>query len=348
MPFKPLILLAFLSLPIAGIQAAEDLPFQTAVTSNELAPQVYTLDGVVEAVNKATISAQVTGRVTEVNFDIDDYVEKGAVIVRIRDKEYKARLRSAKAALKEAKANHKDAKLEFKRVQGLYKDKIVSASNFDKAKAALKAAEARVAASEAGITEANEQLSNTVIKAPYNGIVTERHIEPGETMRLGQAIMTGFSMSHLRVAVDVPQTYIKAIRKHQKAAVINLENDEQQITAKKLVIFPFANPKSHTFSIRAELPKNSKDLFPGMLVKVAFEIDNKNRLMVPTSAIAHRSEVSAVYVADENQKLRLRQIRPGKRFGDKTEILAGLDAGEVVATDPVRAGVYLKQQAGSK
>ena len=263
MPLKTILLLSFLLIPLSS-HGAQSLPFPTAAATNEMAPQIHTLDGIVEAVKKATISAQVSGRVTEVNFDIDDFVKQGSVILRIRDKEYKARLRSAKASLKEAKANHKDATLEFKRITGLYKDKIVSASSFDKTKAALKAAEARVAASEAGITEANEKLNDTVIKAPFSGIVTERHIEPGETMRVGQKIMTGFSMSLLRVSVDVPQAYIKAVRKNQKATIINLEDNNLVLPAKKLTIFPFANPKSHTFQVRAALPKHAQKLFRGM------------------------------------------------------------------------------------
>ena len=327
MSIKSIFLLPFLLVPFVG-HGTETLPFSTTIATNALAPQIHTLDGIVEAVKKATISAQVSGRVTEVNFDIDDFVEKGSVIVRIRDKEYKARLRSAKASLKEAKANHKDATLEFKRVAGLHKDKIVSASTYDKAKAALKASEARVAASEAGITEANEKLNDTVVKAPFSGIVTERHIEPGETMNIGQKIMTGFSMSLLRVSVDVPQAYIKAVRKNQKATITNMEDNNQALVASKLTIFPFANPKSHTFQVRATLPKNTKNLFPGMLVKVGFEIDNKTRLLIPTTAIVHRSEVAAIYVVGENNKLQLRQIRQGKQFGDKSEILAGLDEGD--------------------
>ena len=347
MRLKSLLPLSLLLVSLSSY-SDQELPFPTAVATNQMTPQVHTIDGIVEAVKKATISAQVSGRVTEVNFDIDDYVEKGSVILRIRDKEYKARLRSAKAALKEAKANHKDATLEFNRIKGLYKDKIVSESNYDKARAALKAAEARVAASEAGITEANEKLSNTIIKAPFSGIVTERHIEPGETMRIGQAIMTGFSMSLLRVSADVPQAYINAVRKNKKAIVSSLENGHPALSANKLTIFPFANPKSHTFKVRATLPNDATGLFPGMLVKIAFEIDNKNRLLIPTTAIVHRSEVSAIYVVAKNNKLQLRQIREGKQFGDKTEILAGLNSDEIVATDPVRAGVYLKQQASKK
>jgi len=342
MRIKSFFLLSFLLAPLTG-HGAQTLPFPTAVAENKLAPLSHTLDGVVEAVKKATISAQVSGRVTEVNFDIDDYVEKGSVLVRIRDKEYKARLNSAKAALKEAQAKYKDATLEFERVAGLYKDKIVSASTYDKAKAARKAAEARVSASEARITEAKEKLDNTVIKAPYSGIVTQRFIEPGETMNIGQKIMTGFSMSQLRVNVDVPQAYIKAVRKNQSATIYSLENSKQLLSATELTVFPFANPKSHTFRVRATLPQNSQDFFPGMLVKVAFQIDKQVRLMIPTSAIVNRSEVSAVYVVSDNRILQLRQVRVGKTFSDQTEIVSGLDAGETVAVDPVRAGVFLKQ-----
>ncbi len=341
MPLKSLLLLSFLFVPLSSY-GAQPLPFPIAIAAHQLAPQTHTLDGVVEAVKKATISSQVSGRVIEVNFDIDDFVEKGSVIVRIRDKEYKARLNSAKASLKEAQANHKDATLEFKRVKGLYKDKIVSASTYDKAKAALKAAEAKVSASEAGITEAKEKLDNTVIKAPYSGIVTQRHIEQGETMRIGQAIMTGFSMASLRVSVDVPQAYINAVRQNKNALITNLES-KQTLSATDLTIFPFANPKSHTFRVRAALPKNTENLFPGMLVKVGFKINNRKRLMIPTSAIVHRSEVSAIYVVSKNNKLQFRQIRVGKTFGNQSEILSGLDADEIVSTDPVRAGVFLKQ-----
>ena len=167
-------------------------------------------------------------------------------------------------------------------------------------------------------------------------------------MRIGQPIMTGFSMSQLRASVDVPQTYIRAIREQKKAYIINLENPAKSLKATKLTIYPYANPKSHTFRVRARLPENSKELFPGMLVKVAFTIDTNKRLMVPTSAIAHRSEVSAVYVVEQNNNISLRQIREGKQFGNKTEILAGLDEGEIVAVDPVRAGVYLKQRSEAK
>ena len=319
----------------------------SAKANFESSAKEQVLDGIVEAVKKSTLSAQVSGRVTEILFDVDDEVNKGDVILRIRDTEYKARLKNAKAALKEAKANLKDAQLELTRVTGLYKDKMVSESVFDKAKAQLKSSEARVTASESKITEANEQLNNTNIRAPYSGIVVERHVELGETIQPGKAVMTGFSLEQLRIAVDVPQSYINAVRKHKAARLIPLSSQEKIVAVKNMTIFPFADPQSHTFHVRVNLDNGVKSLFPGMLVKVAFKVDETKRLLIPESAVVHRSEVIAIYIIDENNKIKLRQIRLGHTFDDKVEVLAGLSANEKVAVDPIKAGIRLKQQMES-
>jgi len=311
-------------------------------------PQFVTLDGTVEAVKKATMSAQVSGRITSVKFDVDDFVEKGAVIITIRNKKYKAQLKSAKAQLKEARAKLKDAQLEFNRVKGLFNDKIVSESKLDKAKAALKASEARVSASQASITQAEEQLENTKIRAPFSGIVTKRHIEEGESIRIGQSLMTGFSMAKLRVTTDIPQNYLSQVRQHNHAVIISPDDKALSFPTKEITIFPSANPKTHTFRVRAELPSEVKGIFPGMLVKISFEISKKSRLLIPNDAIVYRSEVIAVYVKDTQSKIHLRQVRLGRQFDKRTEVLAGLMEDEEIFLNPIEAGIQLKQHSGNK
>jgi len=307
----------------------------------------YQLDGVVEADQKSTLTAQVSGRVEVINFDVDDTVNAGDVILRIRDNEYQARLQKARAALAEAKAGLKDAQLEFERVSGLVKKKLISQSRFDRIKANYQAAEARVAASEASIAEAQEQLNNTVIRAPYSGVVVERHIELGETTHIGQKIMTGFSLQNLRVRAYVPQSLINAVRLHRSARVILLDG-QSSIETESLTIFPYADAENHAFQVRANLTQYDQALYPGMLVKVAFIIDNTQRLMIPRGALVYRSEVAGVYVIDENQKLAFRQVRPGHNFDDKIEILSGLEVGEKIALQPVLAGIALKAQWESR
>jgi len=337
--FLSSILLGFFALTSTAQQSS----LETTPAALVSAPLEYQLDGVIEATKQATLSAEVSGRIEAINFDVDDRVKKGEVIVRIRDNEYLARLQKAKAALAEAQAGFDDAQREFKRIKGLYKDKVVSKAGFDKASANLESSKARVAASQANISEAQEQLNNTVIHAPYSGIVVERHIELGESTNIGQPIMSGYAIGELRVNVNVPQSIINAVREFHHARV-NLLNHGVSIESSELTIFPFADPQNHSFRVRVDLPETDANIFPGMLVKVAFAIDQSERLTIPAQALVHRSEVIGVYVVDSNKQVSLRQVRTGQINEQMTEITAGLEPGEMVAIDPVAAGIQLKAQ----
>jgi RND family efflux transporter MFP subunit len=321
--------------------AAESL--QTIASARVSMPLEYRIDGVIEARQQATLSAEVGGKIEVVNFDVDDFVEKGEVILRIRDRDYRAQQQKARAALEEANANLQDMQLEFKRSQDLRKQKLISQAVFDKAGANLKAAQARKSAAQASLAQADEQLDHTVLRAPYSGVVVERHVEPGEAVSPGQPIMTGYGLGELRVAAQVPQSLIGGLRKYRNVEIILLE-DEQALAVSKITIHPFANPQNHSFPVRLDLPATDNRLYPGMLVKVALTIGSTERLLLPQQALVSRSEVNAVYVIDAEGRLSFRQVRPGNRFGEQVEILAGLDENEIVALDPVRAGIEHKRQ----
>ena len=309
-------------------------------------PLEYKVDGIVEARQQATLSAEVAGKIEEVNFDVDDFVEQGEVVLRIRDQEYVAQQLKARAAVDEANANLQDIQLEFKRNQGLRKQKLISQADFDKSRANLKAAQARVASADANLTQADEMLGHTVVRAPYSGVVVERHVEVGESASPGQPIMTGYGLGQLRVTANVPQSVIAGLRRNRLARVIMLE-DGHSVEASKITIYPFANPQNHSFQVRLQLPEMERRLYPGMLVKVAISIGSSQRLLLPQQALVSRAEVNAVYVLDDGGKISFRQVRPGNRYGEQVEILAGLEAGETIALDPVRAGILLKHQLDS-
>lgn len=331
---------AFGLLPLV-VSAAEEL--QTVVSERVSMPLVFRIDGVVEARQQATLSAEVAGKIEAVNFDVDDFVEKGQIVLRIRDREYRARQQQASAALDEANANLQEIRLEFKRNQDLRKQKLISQAVFDRARANLKGAEARKASAEANLARAEEQLGYTVVRAPYSGVVVQRHVEPGEAVSPGQPIMTGYGLGQLRVSADVPQSLINGLRKNRIARIVLIE-DGRSIDADKITIHPFADPRNHSFPVRLDLPEIRHGLFPGMLVKVEIAIGQTERLLLPQQALVSRSEVNAVYIIDAEGRLSFRQVRPGNRYGDRIEILAGIDVNETVALDPVRAGIEYKRQ----
>ncbi len=304
--------------------------------------QERVFDAVIEAVHQSTVSSQLVGRVVEINYDVDDFVPKDSVILRFRDSEQRARYGQAKAGQQEARARLKEAEDEFKRIKDIYNKKLVSKAELDKADTALKAAKARVEAANAKLAEAKEQLDNTVIKAPFPGIVTERHVEVGETVGVGQALMTGFSYEHLRATTQIPQAFVTAVRAHGKARVII--NDASSVDAESLRVFPIADDRSHSFNVRVALPQNDYGVYPGMFVKVAFVTGEVDRLLINADAVVSRSELTGVYVVAEDGRVSLRQIRIGRRTDNQVEVLAGLEAGEQVAIDPIAAVIQLKQQ----
>ena len=341
MRIMPAIVVFFLGMNLVLANAADGLE---TITSKRLQmPLEYLVDGVVEARQQATLSAEVAGKIESVNFDVDDFVEQGQVVMTIRDREYRAQRQKARAALDEARANLQDTQLEFKRNQDLHRQKLISQSVLDKASANLKAAQARVASAEANLAQAEEQLGYTVISAPYSGVVVERHVEPGESVGPGQPIMTGYALGQLRVSANVPQSVIAGLREYGVARVLLLE-DGSAVEVTRVIIHPFANPQNHSFPVRLDLPEIDQALFPGMLVKVALKTGTTERMLLPQQAVVSRAEVNAVYVLDDRGKLSFRQVRPGNRIGDQVEILAGLDEGETIALDPVRAGIEHKRQ----
>jgi len=318
---------------------ADELPFETTVATIDEAPLERLLDGTVEAVNQATMSAQTAGRIAAVFFDVDDYVAAGEAIVQFTDVEQQAALKQAKAALAEAEARSNQAADEFARVSGLFDSGSASKREYDQALAARDAASARVTAAQSAVVSAEQQVEYTLVRAPYAGIVTERHVEVGETVGVGQPLMSGLSLESLRVVVDLPQQVAAQVREYRSAFVLSAEG---RVEATSVVIFPYAHSASNTFRVRLDLPAGQFSLYPGMFVKVAFVVGQSQRLLVPSNALMRRSEVTGVYVVDEQLRIRMRQVRIGATFGDRTEILAGLHAGERVAEDPVKAGIYLK------
>jgi RND family efflux transporter MFP subunit len=328
-------------LPPVNAQDAESGLATVAVALADL-PRIYRLDGVAEATNRTTVSAQTGGRVTEVRFDVDDYVQAGDVIVRIDASEQQAAVDQARANLRAASAGRQDAQSEFTRIKGVFERQAVSQAEMDAASNALKQARAAEQAADAALDQARQQLSYTEVRAPYNGIVTERLVEIGETVSPGRRLMTGLSLDSMRVAVDVPQNLVEAIRAERKAQA---QIAGRWILVEDLTVFPVADPRSDTFTVRLRLPDNTAGVFPGMYVKVGFLSGTQPRLVIPLASVVMRSEVVGVYIVDAAGQVFFRQVRLGSPAGpEHVTVLSGLAAGEQLAVDPVAAGIRLKAQ----
>ncbi len=349
--FTPVLILVLVFAQLVQIELAHasnpGSQLETAQVSQQLLTREFRLDGEVEAIHKTTVSAQTSGTIQKILIDVDDYVEKGSTIVYLKDLSQQANLKKALAGEKEAISHLAKAKDEYQRVKDIYAKKVVAKAQMDDATHALSASKARLESARANLEQAREQLSHTRVKAPYSGIVTQRHVEVGETVQPGAKLVTGVSLDKLRVNVNVPQSLINKIRVYGMAYVHTdapLGGGQTRVAVEKITIFPIADRASNTFKVRLDLPPGIEGLFPGMFVKVSLVTGEKRVLMVAQQAIVQRSELTAAYVLTEDGVIHFRHVRMGRINGDLQVVLSGLTEGEKVALDPIKAGILLMQQ----
>jgi RND family efflux transporter MFP subunit len=322
---------------VANSCAAE--PLATAPVQMREVEQTYSIDGVVEATRQSTVSAQISGRVTGIFFDVGDRVNKGQVILKIDESEANQALAGSRAQLSQSQAALQNARLNYERSQQLFEQKFISQAALDKSKADYEMAKAQAEASEAGAQQSALAHSYTSVVAPYGGVVSARLVEMGEMVTVGKPLMTGFDPSQLRVIANVPQHKLKDIGS-RPSVTIEVPSLSRWIKAASVTVQPSADLRTHSTQVRVELPANQANVYPGMFVRTHFVVGKENKVLIPLSAVVRRSEVVAVYVVDDKNVPHLRQVRLGEaNEQNEIEVLAGLNVGEKVARDAIKAGM---------
>lgn len=342
---RPLLLPALLTLaacggeaPVATPALPKDLATFTVAGGDALPGRGW--DGVVEAVRRADLAAQTAGRVSTVAVDVNDRVRAGEVLLRITAVEQDAAVNAARAQLRAAEASANEAEQNYRRFAALAEAQYVSKAQIDQARAARDSAVAARNAAAAMLAQAAQQSQYTVVRAPFDGVVARRDVEPGETVAPGMPLLAVYAPEALRIEVAIPQTRVEAIRGNPQAQV--LLADGRKLAPSEVTVFPAADPASHSVNVRLNLPALVPQPAPGTTAKVVFAADAQGSagtttgVRIPAASIAQRGELSGVYVV-EGGRLLLRQLRLGARSGDAVEVIAGLQAGEVVARDPVAA-----------
>lgn len=320
------ILSAFvLGLALSASAVAESLP--VIAVKPHAVDLTFPSEAVVEAIQQATVGAQVPGRVLEVKADAGQTVKKGDVLMRIDARE-------AAEAARAAEAQYANARVNYERTRSLVAQKFMSAAALDKAKADFDAAAANRAA-------AGASQSHATILAPITGIVARRHAELGDMAMPGTPLFTIYQPGGLRVTASIPQYRLKDMRA-VKTARVEFPESGQWVDATAVQVLPTADAATHVSQVRVTLP-TVPEATPGMFARVHFVTGQAEKLTVPASAVLRRGEVAAVYVQAADGRLSLRQLRLGDALGrGEIEVLAGLATGDQVVTEPVKAAIQLK------
>ncbi len=299
-----------------------------------------TLDATIEPVKAATVSAQTSGRVLNINYDVNDKVPANASLLEITSIEQGASLAAAEAEFARANALNADAQAQLQRFSDLFPQGAVSRGEMDRVTAQAKSAQGAVEAAKAGVEKARESVAYTQVYAPFSGIVTQRHVEIGEAVAPGQALLSGYSLDQMRAVLMVPQQYLPALKNNSQ---INIALDDgRRFQLDKFQIFNFASAVGHNFEVRVPFPEQTPDMAPGTMAKASFVIEKRPMVLVPQSALYTQNELSAVYLK-QGDKFLLTQVRVGENQADQVVILAGLRKGDVIALNAYDA--LLKQRA---
>jgi RND family efflux transporter MFP subunit len=321
---------------------------------------VLDASGYVTARRQATVSAKITGKVTEVLIEEGMRVQDGAVLARLDDTEVKAQLALARAQLAAARSQEgeirallQQAESDHARSQELFNRQLVSAQAIDatraqrdtlRAKLAANAEQVRVARESVSVAEV--QLDNTVIRAPFSGVVIAKSAQPGEMISPISAgggftrtgIGTIVDMDSLEVQVDVNESFINRVAAEQPVEAMLNAYPDWKIPGSVIAIIPTADRSKATVKVRIAIRSKDPRIVPDMGVRVAF-LEPRGAaptrsatagVLVPVDAV--RADGAVFVVADG--KVARRSVTLGKTAGAEREVLAGLTAGERVVVTP--------------
>lgn len=370
-------------------QPEQLLVVQTATVrpSNDASIDRTVLDatGYVTARRQATVSSKVTGKVVEVLIEEGMSVEQDQLLARLDDSLIRASVElsraqhdSARAQLQEVRVMLHEAELNFKRSHDLQQRQLASQQELDAARANVDVLKARLASLESSVVVAQravdvqqQQLDDTLIRAPFAGVVVNKAAQPGEIVSPVSAgggftrtgICTIVDMDSLEVEVDVSESYINRVYAGQQVTSILNSYQDWQIESEVITIIPSADRNRATVRVRIGLLEKDSRILPDMGVKVSFleqqapgladEPDQTapQRLLIPASAILQRDDQKFVYVY-RNDSAEQRWVSVGDNVGDYAGITSGLNVGERVITNineqlaqQLESGVAITTQA---
>jgi len=324
------------------------------------ASTVLNASGYVTPRLRATVSSKITGKVTEVLIEEGKTVTEGQVVGRLDDSNARrdlelseAQLASARKSLAETEARLKLAGITLGRIRSLVKDGVESQSALDTAQADADALAAHlnqqredVAVAVQSVAVKKQNLDDTVIRAPFSGVVTTKDAQPGEMISPVSAgggftrtgICTVVDMRSLEIQVDVNESYIARVFPGQPVQATLDAYPDWQIPAHVILAVPTADRQKATVQVRIKFDKLDPRILPDMGVKVAFlekealrTPESKPRLLVPKAAVRHEGDSDFVYLVQQD-KVERRAVRVIGTSGAELEI-SGLTRGERVVLE---------------
>ena len=331
-----------------------------------------TVSGTLAAEEQVTLSFKVTGRVETLNVDLGSPVRKGDVIARLSSTDFELRLRSADAALQQARARLgldpggdadvvdpdqtalvrqaraalNGSRRQRERVATFVQRGLSAKAELEAADAALEIAEGRqqdaleevrnrqavLAQRRSELAIARQQVDDTMLRAPIEGIVRERLVFAGEYRAAGTPIVTVVRQHPLRLQLAVPERAATTLRPGQRVRV-TVEGDDTVYEGRVSRVSPSIAEGTRTLPIEAEIPNVDGTLRPGTFAKADIVTSETQAFLIPQTALVVFAGVEKILVVKDG-KAREQRVRTGLRVGDRVELIDGVSAGDMIIVAP--------------
>ena len=357
----------------ASTRNGEPKPVRADAVRRESVRRAVDVVGTVTAVDRVTISAETDGTVKRLFVDLGDRVAAGQVVIALDREKQQYTYEQQQAALARALAQYGAADPQhlpdientpdvqranadlvqatqaFERANELSGRALISQQALDDAKAALESKRASynaalqgarnlrasIQASEAAMKLAGRQLRDTDIRAPFDGFVEKRLVNPGELVKATTAVMTIVRLDPLKITAEIPEKMVPWIGTGQAAEVQVDAYPGRRFAAKVSRLSPAVNPSTRAFPFEALVPNADSALKPGTFARVHIESGKVDEVLtVPYAALQYRYGVNRAFVV-AGDKLSMRELAVGERLGDRIEVVSGLAAGDRVAVSDV-------------
>lgn len=317
--------------------------------------------GTVRSAKIAVVAAQVMGRITSIPVEAGSRVEAGTTLATIEDAAVRAQLDVAESAVAEAEAGREEAEgaiaqaeagkilaeKTFERFRNLYEERVVTAQEFDEVQAKRTVAEqeykqalerraqvsARLSQAKSQADVARTMHSHTRITAPFAGVVTEKSADPGSMASPGMPILVLEETSRYRMEASVPESFLGRVRVGSRVTVGLDTEPGREIGGTVSETVPRVDPMSRTFTAKVDLP-GTRGFRTGMSGRIRFSTGVETVVTVPRTALTRAAGYEGLFIVGEDNVARLSMVKPGEPFGDRVEILSGIDPGTRVVVSP--------------
>lgn len=306
--------------------------------------------GRIRAQQFVEVRARVEGFLESMAFEEGTYVTKNQVLFVIDQKQYRAKADKARAQLRKDSAQVRKAKRDLDRIRPLFEQKAASQLDLDNAIAAYETAVASMGMSQADLDQAEQELGYTWVRSPISGHISERHVDLGTLVGTGGQSLLATIVKSDTVLVDFSMTALDYLKSKERNVVIGQKDSTRswqptvEITLPDNSVYPYkgivdfaepqVNPKTGTFSVRAEMPNPDRVLLPGQFTSVRALLDVRERAtVVPQKSLIIEKGGAYVFVMRRDSTVERRFIELGPEFGNNVVVERGIVPGENIVTE---------------